>query len=155
MTLGELRGKRIGLLFSGGGAKGAYQIGCWKALRAAGLDDFRAIAGSSVGAMNAVLVATGRLDAAETVWRDLRLRDVVGVSCRRLAWLPLWIIAALGSEFSPIKATRLSDRQGDHNGLSRWLHALKCVALAAALLTLRPLLPPSAQGWAWSLALAA
>ena len=79
-------------------------------MRALGLDDFRAIAGSSVGAMNAVLVGTGRLDAAETVWRNLRLRDVVGVSFRRLPRLPLWIIAAIGSEFSPFKTTRLSDR---------------------------------------------
>src|SRR4051794_35827195 len=135
MTLGELRGKRIGLLFSGGGAKGAYQIGCWKALRALGLDDFRAIAGSSVGAMNAVLVGTGRLDTAEAVWRKLRLRDVVGVSFRRFLRLPVWTIAALGSEFSPLKMTSLRDRNGDHRTLSRWLHTLKCLVVAAVFVS--------------------
>ena len=155
MTLGDLREKRIGLLLSGGGAKGAYQIGCWKALRDLGLDDFRAIAGSSVGAMNAVLVGTGRFDHAEEVWRTLRLRDVVGVSVRRILRLPLWIVAAFGSEFSPIKATRLSDRAGDRDRLWRWLHTLKCLAIAAALLGARPLLPDAAHGWAFTLAVAA
>jgi predicted acylesterase/phospholipase RssA len=155
MTLGELRTKRIGLLFSGGGAKGAYQIGCWKALRALGLDDFRAIAGSSVGAMNAVLVGTGHLHTAETVWRNLRLRDVVGVRLRRLPRLPLWIVAAIGSEFSPIKTTRLSDLNGHHRRLPRWLHTVTCVAAAAVLVAARPILPAGAHGWAWKLALVA
>src|SRR3954469_6758411 len=148
MTLGELRGKRIGLLFSGGGAKGAYQIGCWKALRALGLDDFSAIAGSSVGAMNAVLAGTGRLDTAENVWRNLRLRHVVGVRLRHVLRLPVWTLPAPGSEFSPLKTTRLSDRNGDHRTLSRWLHTLKCLAVAAVLVGTRPMLPASLQEWA-------
>jgi predicted acylesterase/phospholipase RssA len=155
MTLGELREKRIGLLFSGGGAKGGYQIGCWRTLRALGLDDFRAIAGSSVGAMNAVLVGTGRLETAEAVWRNLRLRDVVGLSFRRLVRLPLWMIAALGSEFSPLRTTRLSDRNGDRRRLSRWLHTMKCVAVAAVFASVRPIAPAPFQEWVWMLALAA
>ena len=39
----------IGLVLDGGGAKGAYQIGVWKALRETGLDkNVRYIAGAAI-----------------------------------------------------------------------------------------------------------
>ncbi len=131
MTPLQLRTMRIGLVLSGGGAKGAYQIGCWRSLREAGLDRFEAIAGSSVGAINAVLVATGRLDTAEAAWRGLRMRDVIGFSPRSVLRLPAWMLAGLGSEFSPFKLTRLSDRITD--GRTGWFHPAVCLALAALL----------------------
>ena len=39
-----------GLVLEGGGAKGAYQIGAWKALKEAGIH-IKGIAGTSVGAL--------------------------------------------------------------------------------------------------------
>ena len=42
--------KEYGLVFDGGGARGAYQIGAWKALREAGVK-ISAVAGTSVGAL--------------------------------------------------------------------------------------------------------
>jgi predicted acylesterase/phospholipase RssA len=135
----EFRTRRIGLVLGGGGAKGAYHIGCWKALRAHGLDRFDAIAGSSVGAINAVFVGMGRLDTAEAAWRSLRVRNVIGFSLARALRLPAWMLAGLGSEFSPFKITRLSDRASDRR--TGWVHALVCAALAAALWTTRGLLP--------------
>ena len=41
--------KEYGLVLDGGGARGAYQIGAWKALHEAGVR-IRGIAGTSVGA---------------------------------------------------------------------------------------------------------
>src|SRR5215207_591698 len=58
----------IGLVLSGGGGKGAYQIGCWRALRELGLDRFTSIAGTSVGALNAALIAQGDFEKARSVW---------------------------------------------------------------------------------------
>lgn len=56
---------RIGLIFDGGGAKGAYQIGVWKALRELGLDRFvTAVAGTSVGGLNAALFVQDDPDKA-------------------------------------------------------------------------------------------
>lgn len=86
----------VGLVLAGGGAKGAYQIGCWKALRACGLLHFGAIAGTSVGALNAVLVAQDDYDKAESIWynmsfsRVLRLRwhALLAVLIRILLFLP-------------------------------------------------------------------
>jgi predicted acylesterase/phospholipase RssA len=127
----DLRGRRIGLVLSGGGAKGAYHIGCLKALRAAGIDRFAAIAGSSVGAINAVCAATGRLDLAERAWRKLGPFDVVRLRVRDMWRLPLWLVAALGSEFSPFKISRLSDRVGTR--AAGWVHPALCSALGAVL----------------------
>jgi predicted acylesterase/phospholipase RssA len=127
----DLRGRRIGLVLSGGGAKGAYHIGCLKALREAGIDRFAAIAGSSVGAINAVCAATGRLDTAERAWRALGPFDVVRLRFRDAWRLPLWLVAALGSEFSPLKISRLSDRVGTRAG--GWMHPAVCALVAATL----------------------
>ena len=40
--------KEYGIVLEGGGARGSYQIGAWKALREAGIK-IRGIAGASVG----------------------------------------------------------------------------------------------------------
>jgi len=127
----DLRGRRIGLVLSGGGAKGAYHIGCLKALREAGIDRFAAISGSSVGAINAVCAATGRLDLAERAWRALGPFDVVRLRLRDAWRLPVWLVAALGSEFSPFKISRLSDRVGTR--AAGWMHPALCAALAVVL----------------------
>ena len=42
--------KEYGLVLEGGGAKGAYQIGAWKALQEAGIK-LKGIAGTSVGCL--------------------------------------------------------------------------------------------------------
>lgn len=51
--------KEYGLVLEGGGAKGAYQIGAWKALREAGVK-LKGIAGTSVGALNGCPYLHGR-----------------------------------------------------------------------------------------------
>lgn len=62
-------GKRLGLVLPGGGAKGAYQVGVFRALRELGIDqEITAVAGTSIGALNAVLFAQGDLDEAEALW---------------------------------------------------------------------------------------
>jgi NTE family protein len=63
------------LVFSGGGAKGAYEAGVALALHAAGVS-IRVAAGSSAGALNAAMVVDGRMDRLEALWRSLT-RDQV------------------------------------------------------------------------------
>ena len=55
-----------GLILAGGGAKGAYQIGAWKALIELGIQ-IEAIAGTSIGAINGAFIAQGDFDKALTV----------------------------------------------------------------------------------------
>lgn len=64
--------KKIGLVFSGGGGKGAYQIGVWRALRELGLEHHVvAVSGTSVGALNAALFLKGNLEFAEQMWNSI------------------------------------------------------------------------------------
>lgn len=54
----DLRGKKIGLVLSGGGAKGAYQVGMFRALEEFGLaGQITAMSGCSIGAAAAVAYA--------------------------------------------------------------------------------------------------
>ncbi len=65
--------KEFGLVFSGGGGKGAYQIGVWKALRHLHMDTWiKGVSGDSVGALNAVLFAHGDYNVAERIWKTIR-----------------------------------------------------------------------------------
>jgi len=58
------------LALSAGGARGAYQIGCWKAFVERGLS-FAAVAGSSIGALNGAFVSQGDVGRAWTFWEEL------------------------------------------------------------------------------------
>lgn len=61
--------KKIGLVFAGGGGKGAYQIGAWKAIKEYNLDDkIYVISGTSVGALNACLFIQNNYDIAYDIW---------------------------------------------------------------------------------------
>ncbi|MCQ2592054.1 MAG: patatin-like phospholipase family protein [Treponema sp.] len=61
---------RFGLVLSGGGAKGAYEVGVWKALEEYGITkDIDVISGTSVGALNGALFACTDVEKAEKLWR--------------------------------------------------------------------------------------
>lgn len=62
----------------GGGARGAYQIGVWKALDEAGIR-YNAVAGTSVGALNGALMAMRDLNGAERLWKSIRFSKVMEV----------------------------------------------------------------------------
>ena len=70
--------KDFALVLSGGGAKGAYQIGAWKALDNAGFK-FSAVSGASVGSLNAALVAQGDIERADHLWEKIEIKNVVDV----------------------------------------------------------------------------
>ncbi len=58
-----------GLILAGGGAKGAYQMGAWKALIELGIQ-IEAIAGTSIGAINGAFIAQGDYEKALSVWEE-------------------------------------------------------------------------------------
>ena len=64
------------LVLGGGGAKGAYEIGVIEALDTLGVHAGSAY-GTSIGALNAVLYAQGRIDQAAELWQSLQLSDMV------------------------------------------------------------------------------
>ncbi len=59
--------KKYCLVLGGGGLKGAYQIGVWKALREQKIR-LEAIIGTSIGAINGAFIATGNFKKVEESW---------------------------------------------------------------------------------------
>lgn len=77
--------KHIGLVFSGGGAKGSYQIGVWQAIREAGIEPLIThVSGTSVGALNAALFCIGELDSAKQIWASISSEDVLAVDREKI-----------------------------------------------------------------------
>lgn len=70
--------KEYGLVLDGGGARGAYQIGAWKALAEAGVK-INAVAGTSVGALNGALICMGDVERAERIWNEITFSRVMDV----------------------------------------------------------------------------
>lgn len=60
----------VGLVLEGGGAKGSYQIGAWKALRELGIE-FEGVAGTSIGALNGAFFMQDDFDEAYSLWYDM------------------------------------------------------------------------------------
>lgn len=72
--------QKLGICFSGGGGKGAYQIGVWKALRDFGYEsDIAAISGTSVGGLNGAMVAQQRYEEAERLWLNVESYNILTV----------------------------------------------------------------------------
>lgn len=59
--------KDYGLVLAGGGAKGVYQLGAWKAMRELGIK-FSVVAGVSIGSINGALIAADCYDKAVELW---------------------------------------------------------------------------------------
>lgn len=61
-----------GLVLCGGGGRGAYQVGVWKALIKSGAAEWiKGFSGASVGALNAALFATSSAEEAEKIWESI------------------------------------------------------------------------------------
>ncbi|GLC77988.1 patatin-like phospholipase family protein [Lacrimispora brassicae] len=71
--------REYGLVLEGGGAKGAYQIGAWKALREAGVK-IKGVAGVSVGSLNGALICMDDLERAEEIWKNMEYSQVMAVN---------------------------------------------------------------------------
>lgn len=70
--------KVYAIALEGGGAKGAYQVGAWRALEEAGIR-YNAVSGTSVGALNGAMMAMRDLPNAEKLWKDMRFSQVMNV----------------------------------------------------------------------------
>lgn len=70
--------REYGIVLEGGGAKGAYQIGVWKALREAGVK-IAGVAGTSVGAINGALICMDDYETAEKIWENISYSKIMDV----------------------------------------------------------------------------
>lgn len=70
---------KYGLILAGGGAKGIYQLGAWKAMREMGIE-FEAIAGVSIGSINGAFIAADDYDKACEFWNTAAVDKGVRIS---------------------------------------------------------------------------
>lgn len=70
--------KPYGLVLAGGGAKGAYQIGAWKALREMKIP-FNAVAGVSIGSINGALMIADDFEKALELWQTVTVDKGVNI----------------------------------------------------------------------------
>ena len=105
-------------MLAGGGAKGSYQIGVWRALQE--LDwtpDI--ITGASVGTLNGCLFTMGKIQEAEDLWRSLEIHDVLEVPAtlkpEELRTFFLDIIRSGGLNVEPL--AEMIDRLIDENAV--------------------------------------
>ncbi|WP_300385229.1 patatin-like phospholipase family protein [Clostridium sp.] len=69
---------KIGLVLGGGGGKGAYELGVWKALSELGISKYiKFFSGTSIGAFNAVLFAQEDIEVAENLWKEVSLDKLI------------------------------------------------------------------------------
>ena len=68
--------KTYAIALEGGGAKGGYEIGVWRALEEMGIR-YNAVSGTSVGALNGAMMAMRDLPRARAAWEDIRLDKVI------------------------------------------------------------------------------
>lgn len=70
---------RIGLALGGGGTRGAFEIGAWKAFRELDVQ-FAAITGTSIGAINGALMLSCGYDRAVELWHNLQYEQCLSFS---------------------------------------------------------------------------
>lgn len=66
------------LVLAGGGAKGSYQVGVWRALQELNWQP-AIITGASVGTLNGCMFTLGKAREVEELWRSLEIHDVLDV----------------------------------------------------------------------------
>lgn len=70
--------KEYAIVLDGGGARGAYQIGAWLALKEVGVR-IKAVAGTSVGALNGALICMDDAEKAKQIWSEITFSKVMDV----------------------------------------------------------------------------
>ncbi len=68
--------ERKAVVLAGGGSRGAYQIGVWKALREL---DYRytIVTGTSVGALNGAMMTVGDWEQSEQIWSQISTEKIL------------------------------------------------------------------------------
>lgn len=66
------------LVLSGGGSKGSYQIGVWKALRKLHIKP-EIVTGTSIGAVNGIMIVQKQFYKAQRLWENLNFEQLFNV----------------------------------------------------------------------------
>lgn len=92
----DLKEEKRAVVFGGGGARGSYEIGVWKALDEIGFHP-QVVVGTSVGSLNACLMAQGSLEKAVDAWEVIDSHGIFSVDLPENLSTPAGTKSALGS----------------------------------------------------------
>lgn len=67
---------KTAVVLAGGGSRGAYQVGVWRAMRELGIS-YDIVTGASVGALNGALMVQGDYAVAESLWENITAKEVM------------------------------------------------------------------------------
>lgn len=70
---------KYAVALGGGGTKGAYHIGVWKALKELDIE-VCAVTGCSIGSVNGALFAQNSFEIADEVWRNIGMENIIEIS---------------------------------------------------------------------------
>ena len=70
--------QKTALVLGGGGARGAYEIGVWRALREQKME-IHMVTGTSVGSINGAMVAQDDYELAESLWKEIDTEMVLDI----------------------------------------------------------------------------
>ena len=71
-----MKKRKVALVLAGGGARGSYQVGVWRALTELGWNP-QIITGTSVGSLNGAMFALDLYETARDMWTSIRSQDVM------------------------------------------------------------------------------
>ena len=71
--------REYALVLAGGGTKGAYQVGVWKAIKEIGIK-IKAITGASIGSINGALIFQDNIDRMIEIYENIEITDIMEVS---------------------------------------------------------------------------
>ena len=106
--------KKTALVLGGGGSRGAYEMGVWKALIELDIP-VHIVCGTSIGAINGAMIAQGSLADAQKMWDTVETSEVFAVPVREDQKLVEKVVKTYstfakdlfrgGTDTSPLKAT--------------------------------------------------
>ncbi len=64
------------IVLEGGGAKGSFQAGAMKAIKACGIS-YDMVVGASIGSINGALIAMGEIELMEKLWLSAEAKDLI------------------------------------------------------------------------------
>ena len=73
-----------GLVLEGGGAKGAYHVGAYKALKELNIE-IGGIAGTSIGAINGAMMVQDDYDLLERIWFNVNSHELFDIDEKAIA----------------------------------------------------------------------
>ncbi|HHV64768.1 MAG TPA: patatin-like phospholipase family protein [Peptococcaceae bacterium] len=100
-----------GLVLEGGGARGSYQIGAFKALQELGVE-VNAVTGTSIGALNGAMIVQGQLERAYELWYNISPYQVFDIEESRLLELKNLEISHDGLLYFMKKAKEIAQDKG-------------------------------------------